>query len=256
MGADITLLQAMGVVEDPAPAQIVRPLDDHYRSPPECVRALASVEDLTGGVHECCAGDGTMAAAAADVLGRDSVYASTLYPSPRTYFPVHVGVDFLQLGELQRRHLVTNPPFSRLYGRTLAKAGAATRIIAHALQLLEAAGDQAGLLCCLLDLRFRLGERRNAPGGLLHEYPPAVIHAFADRVTMYPPDVGSEPLNGGTLPFGWFVWRPPYRRPGATTELRVDLVSRAFRQPDDSTRFGLPVIRSRKPRAAGAGDQP
>ena len=242
---DVSLLEAMGVIEEPAP--IVRPKDDHYRSPPECVRALASVEDLTGGMHEFCAGDGTMAAAAADTLGADAVCASTLYPTDRTFFPVEAGVDFLQLTQIRRRNLVTNPPYSMLYGQKRSKAMAATMVIRHALTLLEAAGDESGLLCCLLDIRFRLGVERNRPGGLLHEFPPTIVHAFADRVTMYPATAMSrEPKNTGTQSFAWFVWHYPWRRPGGDTILRVDLDSRDFRRPDDRVRFDLPVIGRRK----------
>ena len=249
---DITLLEAMGVIDPPAPAPLERPADDHYRSPPECMRALAAVVDLSAGVHEFCAGDGILAAAAADVLGAAAVTATTLYPAEgKTYFPVETGVDFLQLAKPRRRNLVSNPPYSMLHGRRLAKAGAATRIIQHALGLLEAAGDQAGLLCCLMDLRFRLSEERNAPGGLLYEYPPILIHAFQDRVTMYPAAAGGpEPLNGGTQAFAWFVWAPPFRRPGGDTILRAVLNSRAHRYPDDVARFDLPVIGSKRKKAA------
>lgn len=238
-----TLLEAMGVVE---PAPITRPADDHYRSPPECMRALASVVDLSAGMHECCAGDGLMAAAAADVLGAAAVTATTLYPpeGPR-YFPVETGVDVLELQRPRRRNIVTNPPYGRLHGRKLGKAGAATRIIGHLLQLLEAAGDEAGVLCCLLDIRFRLSVGRNSPGGLLYDYPPLVIHAFADRVSMYPP-VGAGPLTGGKQSFGWFVWAPPFHRPGGDTLLRATLNSRAFRRPGDADRFALPSLVSRK----------
>lgn len=251
MGGETSLLELMGAAPASAPAAPARPPDDHYRSPPECVRALASVVDLSGGVHECCAGDGTMAAAAADVLGAAAVYASTLYPADRTFFPVASGLDFLELRHLERRNVVTNPPYSMLYGKRLVRAGAACRIIEHALKLLIAAGDQAGSLCCLLDVRFSLSETRNKPGGLLHQFPPAVIHAFQDRVTMYPADTSPGPQSGGVQSFAWFVWQPPFQRPGADTILRADLNSRAFRHPDDARRFDLPVIRSRKTRASG-----
>lgn len=241
---DMTLLQAMGVEDEP-PATPARPVDDHYRTPPACMRALAAVEDFPAGIHEFCAGDGILAAAAADVLGTDQVYASTLYASPKTYFPVQTGVDFLGATALRRPALVTNPPYSRLGGRVLGKAGAATAIIRHALALLDASGDTAAKLCCLLDLRFRLSGTRNQPGGLLHEFPPHTIHAFQDRVTMYPPLAGDAEVQSGTMAFGWFVWRPPFRRPGAGTWLRCELAAADFVRPDDRQRFDLPRIKSR-----------
>lgn len=236
------LLKLMGV-DDDAPAPIVRPADDHYRSPPETLRALASVVDLSAGVWECCAGDGIQAAVAADLIGADAVLASSIHPPAVTYHPVEAA-DFLEAKTLRRRNIVTNPPYSMLHGKRMAKAGAATRIARHALELLEAAGDDAGALCLLLDLRFSLSEIRNEPGGLLHEFPPTVIHAFADRVTMYPAGAGGAERTNGTQAFAWFIWEGPhYRRPGADTPLRRVLNSRAFRHPDDIARFNLPVLK-------------
>lgn len=101
------------------------------------------------------------------------------------------------------------------------------------------------MLCCLLDLRFRLSQERNEPGGLLYERPPAVIHAFADRVTMYPAGTAGA-VEPGNQSFAWFVWRPPFRRPGGDTILRVNLNSRRFRRSDDMARFELPIIGSKK----------
>ncbi|WP_372395159.1 hypothetical protein ABMY26_06270 (plasmid) [Azospirillum sp. HJ39] len=238
------LLKLMGVADD-APAPIVRPADDHYRSPPETIRALASVVDLSAGIWECCAGDAILAAVAADLIGAGNVVATSIHPPATTYHPVEAA-DFLEAQQLRRRNIVTNPPYSMLYGKRMAKAGAATRIARHALELLEAAGNDAGALCLLLDLRFSLSEIRNEPGGLLYDFPPTVIHAFADRVTMYPAGAGADrvkPLQGGTQAFAWFIWDRPYRRPGADTVLRRVLNSRAFRHPDDDARFNLPVIK-------------
>jgi hypothetical protein len=247
---DMTLLQAMGVIDD-TPATPTRPPDDHYRTPPACMRALAAVEGFTGGVHEFCAGDGTLAAAAADVLGDHQVYASTLYASPKTYFPVQTGADFLTLDRLRRPALVSNPPYSYLGGKRMRNAGAATAIIRHALALLDASGDPNAKLCCLLDLRYRLSGARNKPGGLLHEYPPDTIHAFQDRVTMYPPMTEAVEVNPGTMAFGWFIWRPPFRRPGAGTWMRCELAAADFVRPDDRKRFDLPKVKSIKRKRGG-----
>lgn len=243
-----TLLELMGVIDAPArPAPIIRPDDDHYRSPPECGRALASVIDLSAGVWECCAADGILAASIADAIKGSAgvVLASSIRPPARTFHPV-TAADFLQCKRLRAPNIVTNPPYSFLDGKRLPKAGAATAIARHALQLLEGAGDGAGALCLLLDLRFSLSEIRNEPGGLLHDFPPSRIEAFQDRVTMYPAGAGAdgEELRNGTAAFAWFIWDgPPYRRPGADTPLRRRLNSRAFRQPDDTDHFGLPIIK-------------
>lgn len=244
---DRTLLDAMGCADrrQPAPAR-PRPNDDNYRTPPECGRALASVVDLQAGVWECCAGDGWLAAGLADALGPSAVTATTLHPPIGAVHPVEAGVDMLTETTARRVHIVTNPPYSKMMGKRLPRAGAACAVIAHALELLEAAGDRAGVLACLLDLRFRLSVDRNAPGGLLWEFPPTSIHAFADRVTMYPPLAPGSKGNQGTAAFAWFVWERPFRRPGGHSELRVDLNSRAFRLDGDAERFGSPRIGSRK----------
>lgn len=239
----------------PLQQPIPRPTDDHYRSPPACGRALATVVDLTDGVHEFCAGDGILAAGLDDVLGDGAVYASTIHQPVQTYFPVTGGVDFLTLSQPARRHLVTNPPYSFLHGRRLGRAGAATRLISHALRLLVNA-DDGGMLCCLLDLRYRLSVDRNKSGELLYEYPPARIHAFADRVTMYPSSAGDAMVDPGVQSFAWFIWEPPYHRPGAGSVLRVDLIAKRFERPDDRVRFHLPLVRSGKAKRSPTNEEP
>lgn len=224
----------------PGASIIQRPADDHYRSPPECLRALASVVDLSAGLHEFCAGDGTMAAVAADLIGTDRVTASTIAPPAQTYFPVEQA-DFLETTALRRPWLVSNPPYSMLGGRRLANAGAAVRIISHALQLLEEAGPDVGGLCCLMDVRFALSENRNEPGGLLYERPATFIHGFMDRVTMYPVDTPMDvKLNSGLSSYGWFVWQPPFHRPGAYSLFRSSLHSRSHQHDGDRERFRYP----------------
>ncbi|MBP2310474.1 hypothetical protein GBZ48_31620 [Azospirillum melinis] len=231
--------------DDVVATSIPRPVDDHYRSPPECMRALMSVVDLSAGLHECCAGDGILAAVAADQLGAGAVTASTILPPAETYFAVEQQ-DFLQLGELRQPWIVTNPPYSKMGGKTLRNAGAAVAIITHALQLLEDAGDAAKGLCCLMDVRFALSEARNKPGGLLYERPATFIHSFQDRVTMYP---AGTPMNvrlrNGTNSYGWLVWLPPFRRPGGHSLFTSMLNSRVHRQDGDRERFRLPLLRSR-----------
>lgn len=228
-------------------ADYIRPIDDHYRSPPETIRALLSVESLPGGMHEFCAGDGILAAAAADILGDENVFASTIGQDTdsKTYFPVTGGSDFLQLDKLIKPNLVSNTPYGRLYGERIGKARAATRIIKHSIDLLTDAGPSAGKLCCLLDIRFMLSEDRNNDDGLFAKYPAARIHAFMDRVTMYPANFEGEITTRGKQAFAWYVWEYPFFRPGYVTPVNTGLNSRKFRHKDDADRFDLKTITSR-----------
>jgi hypothetical protein len=217
---------------------MTRPNDDHYRSPPECARALLSVESVPGGAWDSCAGDGILAAALAETLGLCAVHASTIDVPEDVYHPVHQA-DFLECRSLIKPHIVINPPYGYLHGQRLGRARAATILITHALDMLERAGPTGGKLCALVDLRYRLSEERNSPAGLFSTRPPARIHAFADRVSMFPARWDNLPQNGGTIPFAWFVWEYPFHRPGYQTPILVDLDSRAFRRPDDERRFDL-----------------
>tara|TARA_E500000318_G_scaffold99476_2_gene101567 strand:+ start:4098 stop:4763 length:666 start_codon:yes stop_codon:yes gene_type:complete len=211
----------------------IRPLDDHYRSPPCTFRALASVESFPGGLHEFCAGDGILAATAADILGCGNVAASTIgdLTGKKTYFPVAGNQDFLQRKELIKPNLFSNPPYGRLHGERVGKARAATTIIRHAIDLLTAAGPIGGKLICLLDLRYLLSEDRNLDGGLFIDHPPARVHAFMDRITMYPAAFEGKTTRGKQS-FAWFVWEWPFLRPGHVPPLRrACTAKRSFTRP-------------------------
>jgi hypothetical protein len=225
----------------------VRPLDDHYRSPPCTFRALASVESFPGGMHEFCAGDGILAATAADILGCDNIAASTIgdMTGKKTYFPVAGNQDFLQRNELIKPNLFSNPPYGRLHGERVGKARAATTIIRHAIDLLTTAGPTGGKLCCLLDLRYLLSEDRNLDDGLFIDYPPARVHAFMDRITMYPAAFEGKTTRGKQS-FAWFIWEWPFFRPGHQPTITSRLQGKAFVHPTDKERFDLSDIVSTK----------
>lgn len=233
----------------------VRPFDDHYRSTPETLRALVSVESLPGGMHEFCAGDGILAATAADILGDHNVIATTIgdIQGTKTYFPVIGNTDFLRLQELLKPNLVSNPPYGRLHGQRVGKARAATTIIRHAIDLLTQAGPSGGKLCCLLDLRYLLSEDRNLDNGLFTEYPPARVHAFLDRITMYPAAFEGATTRGKQS-FAWFVWEWPFLRPGHVPPITSRLHGKAFRDPADINRFDLCEIVSNKQQIAEAAE--
>ncbi|MET4733498.1 hypothetical protein ABIE64_002225 [Thalassospira sp. MBR-102] len=233
----------------------VRPLDDHYRSTPCTFRALASVESFPGGLHEFCAGDGILAATAADIVGPENVVATTIgdVSGQKTYFPVTGNRDFLKQRELIRPNLFSNPPYGRLYGQRIGKARAATAIIRHGIELLTEAGPRGGKLCCLLDLRYLLSEDRNLDDGLFINYPPARVHAFIDRITMYPAAFEGTTTRGKQS-FAWFVWEWPFLRPGHVPPITSRLHGKAFIHPTDKERFDLSDIVSGKQEIAEAAE--
>ncbi|OAZ14361.1 hypothetical protein [Thalassospira indica] len=221
----------------------IRPLDDHYRSPPCAARALVSVESFPGGMHEFCAGDGILAAAAADIVNHENVVATTIgdLTGKKTYYPVTGNQDFLKRKELIKPHLFSNPPYGRLHGQRVGKARAATTIIRHGIDLLTDAGPNGGKLCCLLDLRYLLSEDRNLDDGLFTDHPPARVHAFMDRITMYPAAFEGKTTRGKQS-FAWFIWEWPFFRPGYVTPITSRLHGKAFVHPSDKERFDLSDI--------------
>lgn len=223
-----------------------RPIDDWYRTPPECTRALLSVESFPGGVHDPFAGDGMMSAVLAEQLG--DVVASTLYqpPTPMLY-PVQIGADFFELPRLMRPHAVGNCPYGKLDGKVDRRA--AEKVIARAIELQEERGPEAGKIVLILDVRFLAGMGRR--DSLWAKYPPARVWAFSDRVTMYP-GAWEDDREPGTQFFGWFTWERPFLRPGEHPIVRTVLDSRAFRHTADWERYGYKPAKSTRRRRADA----
>ncbi|WP_419797267.1 MAG: hypothetical protein ACNI26_13155 [Terasakiella sp.] len=184
-----------------AKQEIVRPFDDHYPTDPEPVRALLSVESFSGGVWECAAGDGAMAATLREA--GHTVRATTMYEGRHDRdFPKHKvvgGVDFLAETETKHPNIVTNPPYGKLNGKTDRKA--AEKFIRHALSL------NPHKVAMLLPMQFWGGQDRM--NGLHKELRPSRIWQFADRIKFYPAGIDKTDLNTPAHYFGWFVWDLP-----------------------------------------------
>lgn len=217
---------------------MTRPLDDWYRTPPECTRALLSVEGFPGGAWDPFAGDGMMSAVLAERLS--DVVASTLYepPTPMLY-PVQTGVDFLKVLSPPRPNTIGNCPYGKLYGRIDRRA--AEKIVRHAINLQEVDGPEAGKVALILDVRFLAGLRRR--DGLWAQCPPARVWAFSDRVSMYPGTWEGHRDQGAQF-FAWFIWERPFVRPGEHPVIRPVLDSRDFRDPADAERYGYEPVKS------------
>lgn len=170
---------------------VKRPDSDHYPSPPEATRALLSVERFAGGIWECCAGRGEMAAV---LRGAGYTVAATTIEEGRheRAFPKHmVAGDIDVLKETRRRHdtAITNPPY-RL----------TEEILRHLI------GLGCVNIAMLLNIKFLSSEGREE---LFSRFPPANIWVFRDRITMYPADYDG-PKGTTTETFAWFVWKAPF----------------------------------------------
>jgi hypothetical protein len=186
-GAD----DAQAVIAGKKQRVVERPPSDHYPSPPEATRALLSVERFAGGIWECCAGRGDMAAELR--MAGYTVAATTIEEGRHERaFPKHMvtgGVDVLK--ETRRRHdtAITNPPYKLT-----------EEIIRHLICL------GCVNIAMLLNIKFLSSEGRSE---FFEKYPPANIWVFRDRITMYPH--GYEGPKGSTTEtFAWFVWRSPF----------------------------------------------
>ncbi len=88
-------------------------------------------------------------------------------------------------------NIVTNPPFKL-----------AEPFVRHAISLSPAK------VAMLLNIKFLGAVKRKE--GLFADHPPARLHIFADRITMYP--AGYEGKRGtSTETMAWFVWEWPFK---------------------------------------------
>ena len=162
-----------------------RQKDDWYPTPPEATRKLLEVERFDGVIWEPAAGDGALC----EVLREagHSIIASDL----NDYGYCKSGVDFLMETKVPEVHgpvisLITNPPYKL-----------AEQFIQHAIDL----GVRHH--AWLLRLSFLEGVGRHER--LFAKNPPARVHVFSHRLTMWRGDEDARPVSG-TMAFAWFVW--------------------------------------------------
>ena len=158
--------------------------DDFYPTPPEATRALLRRESFDHYIWEPAAGNGALV----NVLTEagHGVIAADL----NQYGFCKAGIDFLMesnLPEVLRpvRHLITNPPY-RL----------AEDFISHAIHL------GCTKHAYLLRLSFLEGVGRHQR--LFSQHPPARIHVFSHRLTIWRGD--QDQTSTGTTAYAWFVW--------------------------------------------------
>ena len=165
---------------------MTRQKDDWYPTPHKAIRSLLDVESFDETIWEPAAGDGAIS----KVLEKAcyQVISSDL----NDYGYCDAGVDFLMAHKKAADSLVTNPPYKL-----------AQQFIEHAIGL--GVKNHAWLL----RLSFLEGQGRfNA---LFDNYPPARVHVFSKRVTMWRGDEGQAWYGKtGKTAYAWFVWNSYY----------------------------------------------
>ena len=151
---------------------------DFYPTPAWVTEALMECEYFDGKIWEPCCGDGAMS----EVLKQKyDVISTDLHD--RGYGSG--GIDFLQVEPCPFDNIVTNPPFNIAEDIFHKAYSIATRKVA-----------------LLLRLAFLEGGGRYLR--IFDKHPPARLHVFSERVTMYPG--GAKATGTGTTAYAWFVW--------------------------------------------------
>ena len=158
-----------------------RQKDDFYPTPPEAVEALINAEKLPRDIWEPACGDGAVSKPLID--SKHNVISTDLndfgYGKP--------GVDFLMELRPLASAVVTNPPYKL-----------ANEFVIKCLDM------KLPYFAMLLRLAFLEGKQRRAE--IYDRQPPARVHVFSERLTMWKGD--EEQLEGSTgfIAFAWFVW--------------------------------------------------
>ena len=158
---------------------MTRHKDDFYPTPPEATSALLRRESFGPTIWEPAAGNGALA----NVCRRQGI--ETICSDLNDYGYCPSGIDFLMEQTRQADHLITNPPY-RL----------AEDFISHAIQL------GCTKHAYLLRLSFLEGVGRHQR--LFSQHPPARIHVFSHRLTIWRGD--QDQTSTGTTAYAWFVW--------------------------------------------------
>jgi hypothetical protein len=156
-----------------------RQKDDFYPTPPECVRALLSVERFDGPIWEPACGDGAISRVLEEA--RHTVVSTDLVD--RGYGTARR--DFLMEHAAEAPNIITNPPF---------KLGEA--FWCHAASL------AAGKVAFLARLTWLEGRERAAMFSIL---PPSRVWVFSWRPKFQRARLAEGKDNGGMLAYAWYV---------------------------------------------------
>ena len=153
--------------------------DDWYPTPAYATKALLRRESFGNTIWEPAAGDGALA----EVCRQHGI--ETICSDLNDYNYCRSGIDFLMEQSRAADCLITNPPY-RL----------AEDFISHAIHL------GCTKHAYLLRLSFLEGVGRHQR--LFSKHPPARIHVFSHRLTIWRGD--QQQTSTGTTAYAWFVW--------------------------------------------------
>lgn len=161
---------------------LTRQKDDFYPTPPEAVQALLKAEKLPRYIWEPACGDGAISkqleAAGHDVLSTDL----------NDWGYGQAGIDFLMEYKPLAPAIVTNPPYKM-----------ANEFIIKCMDM------NVPYFAMLLRLAFLEGKQRRQE--IYNRQPPARVHVFSERLTMWRGDEEQPEGSSGFIAFAWFVWQ-------------------------------------------------
>jgi hypothetical protein len=160
---------------------LTRQKDDFYPTPREAVEALIKAEKLPTDIWEPACGDGAISeplkTAGHNVISTDLnnwQYGTT-------------GVDFLMELKPLAPAVVTNPPYKL-----------ANEFVIKCMDM------KLPYFAMLLRLAFLEGKQRRAE--IYNRQPPARVHVFSERLTMWRGDEEQPEGSSGFIAFAWFIW--------------------------------------------------
>lgn len=163
---------------------------DFYPTPEWGTIALLHQELFEGTILEPCCGDGAIS----KVLIRHNKHVDSFDLFDRGYGEVRDAFEITETYD----NIVTNPPF------------------AIAENLIHYFMDKFNNKMCFL-LRTAFLESSGRHERLFSQKPPAYVHIFSERLSMYP--AGQQGVkSGGTTSYAWFVWDK--ERMNSKTEVR------------------------------------
>nr|WP_307989232.1 NAD(P)-dependent oxidoreductase [uncultured Niameybacter sp.] len=157
---------------------------DCYETPEWALEALLKREAFEGEVLEPCSGRGAICRVlnqygynvkASDIREGDEIYGEQ-------------GIDAFKI-EIIHDNIITNPPYSTV-----------TKMVEHFTKIYKRK------MALLLRLNFLESQIRHT---FFITHPLKVIYIFSTRLSMYA-EGSTEPSNGGTIAYAWFVWEKGY----------------------------------------------
>lgn len=172
---------------------LTRQKDDFYPTPPEAVEALINAERLPKDIWECACGDGAISKPL--IASNHNVISTDL----NDYGYGKSGVDFLMEFKPLAPAIVTNPPYKL-----------ANEFIIKCMDM------KLPYFAMLLRLAFLEGKQRRQE--IYNRQPPARVHVFSERLTMWRGDEVQPEGSSGFIAFAWFVWEQ------GKTDTRLDWI--------------------------------